>query len=89
VSGYEVVTASAHAANLASGDILTARATCAAGKRPLGGGAQSVNAFHYLTVSSSYPDPASASWVGEARNSSFNSAGASDIVVYAICANVQ
>ena len=89
VSGYEIVSASTHSANLASGDVLSARAACPAGKRPLGGGVQALNAFHYATVSSSFPDPASATWVGEIRNNSFNSAGATDVVVYAICGKVQ
>ena len=83
------MSASTHSANLASGDVLSARAACPAGKRPLGGGVQALNAFHYATVSSSFPDPASATWVGEIRNNSFNSAGATDVVVYAICGKVQ
>jgi len=89
VSGYEVVTATARSANLGNAELLSARATCPTGKRPLGGGVQSVNALHYPTVDSSYPDPVTPGWVGEIRNGAFASSGATDIVVYAICANVQ
>src|SRR5262249_22618390 len=89
VSGYEIVAASAHSANLASAAMLTARPTCPSGKRALGGGGQSADTFSYMTVTSSYPDPASPGWVGEIRNSSPNSGGATDIIVSAICAQVQ
>ena len=89
MSGYEVVTVTTHSGNLASGASLTARALCTAGTRPIGGGAQAVNAFGYAVTSSSYPDVAASGWFGEIRNISFNSGGATDIVVYAICANVR
>jgi hypothetical protein len=90
VSGYEIATATEHSSNLASGAFLSARAQCPAGKRILAGGVQSINIpLRYLTVSSSYPDPATQSWFGEVRNSGFFSGGSSDIVVYAICANIQ
>ena len=89
MSGYEVVTATTHSGNLASGASLTARASCTGGKRPLGGGVQAVNAFGYAVTTSSYPDAVNSAWVGEIRNSSFNSGGATDVIVYAICAAVQ
>lgn len=89
ISGYEIVNATGHSSNLASGVTLSARAQCPAGKRVLSGGVRSINSFNFLTVTSSYPDAATQSWFGEVRNSAFSSAGVADIVVYAICANVQ
>lgn len=89
VSGYEIVNATTHSANLASSVTISARAQCPSGKRVLAGGVQSINGFNYLTVTSSYPDAATQSWFGEVRNSGFVSAGSSDVIVYAICGNVQ
>ena len=89
MSGYEIVqAASVHVLNIAVGQVLGARAVCPNGKRVLAGGAQTVNANRVLTVTSSYPDT-NQSWFGEARNSSLSSNGAADVIVFAICANVQ
>jgi len=89
VSGYEIVTASGHSNNLGIGEMLSARALCPTGKRPLSGGVQSVNPQRYPTIGSSYPDPTLPMWVGEIRNTTAAAVGSTDIVVYAICARVQ
>jgi hypothetical protein len=89
VSGYEIVTATTHSNNLGSGLVISAQARCPSGKKVIAGGGRSVNSLLYLTLTSSYPDPATQSWIAETRNSGMFSGGASDVTAYAICANVQ
>jgi hypothetical protein len=90
VSGYEIVSTPVHSNNLGVGMTLTARAACPTGKRVIGGGAQSINAYRYLAVTSSYPDGSSQNaWYGEVRNQATVPAGSADLIVYAICVIIQ
>jgi hypothetical protein len=89
VSGYEIVSATMHSSNLGGALSLSTRATCPSGKRVLAGGVQTSNTGKNLVVIASYPEAATQSWFGEARNLTSLSIGAADIFVYAICANVQ
>ena len=89
MSGYEIVSAAWHSNNLGAGLSGGATAKCPTGKKVLGGGVQSSNSGRNLLVVSSYPDGATQSWVGESRNISTLSIGVADVVVFAICANVQ
>jgi hypothetical protein len=89
VSGYEMASGIARSANLGGGLALSARAVCPPGKRVLGGGVQTANTGRNLVVIASYPDAAAQAWFGEARNLTNLSIGAADLLVYAICANVQ
>jgi hypothetical protein len=75
---------------LGQGGFVDARATCPAGKRVIGGGAQTLNAGRSLTLVNSYPDAATQSWYVEGRNNTSVVAGWNvDLVAYAVCAAVE
>jgi hypothetical protein len=84
------VTATALIQNIAPNGVISASAVCPAGKSVVGGGTKALNYARYLTMVASHPDPVTQSWFAELRNINGWSVGfGNELVVYAICANVQ